>query len=324
MEWNLRRYMPSDRELWDEFVRHSRNATFLFERGYMDYHSDRFRDCSWMAFKGGRLMAMLPANIDSDNILHSHQGLTYGGWILPPAHLDGGDLLEIFSCAMEIWRAEGIRELDYKPLPWIYAGQPSEEDIYALFRLGGTVAEVNLSSAINLSCPGAYNKLRKRLLRKASALPTIIGEVADSAEFMQLVEECLRERHDTSPVHTSTEIELLRRRFPENIKLYGLRLADNPETLQAAVMIYDTGRVAHAQYISSTLLGRELNLLTPLFDYLIRDRYSERSYFDFGISNEDHGRYLNEGLLRQKFSYGATGVAYQRWQVKIEEVKIKV
>ena len=318
MEVNIRRYSRDDRELWDDFVRKSRNATFLFERGYMDYHSDRFADCSWMAYKGDKLVAMLPANVDSSGVLHSHQGLTYGGWLLPPSHLDGSDLLEIFQLAVEIWKAAGIVALDYKPLPWIYSAQPSQEDVYALFRMGATVSEINLSSAINLSYPIHYNKLRKRTLRKSSELRVIIDETDDSEKFMQMVKTCLQDRHDAQPVHTAREISVLKERFPENIRMFALRLEDRPEDgFQAGVMVYDAGRVAHAQYIASTPLGRELNLLTPLFDWLIRERYSDKAYFDFGISNEDHGRYLNSGLLRQKFSYGATGVAYQRWELKI-------
>lgn len=316
MDWNIRRYTETCKKEWNEFVRNARNSTFLFERGYMDYHSDRFEDCSWMAYKEEKLVALLPANIDSEGVLHSHQGLTYGGWILPPSHLDGSDLLEIFQAAVDIWRTYGIKTLDYKPLPWIYSGQPSQEDIYALFRLGGRVSEINLSSAINLSEPINYNKLRKRSLKKALALSYSVREMSDSREFMTLVSECLSERHDTLPVHTAEEMELLSGRFPANIIMFGLYLegSDSPE---AVVMIYDTQRVAHAQYIASTPLGRELNLLTPLFDYLIRERYSDKAYFDFGISNEDSGRYLNAGLLRQKFSYGATGVACQRWELEI-------
>ena len=30
---------------WNEFVKNSKNGTFLFDRNYMDYHSERFTDC---------------------------------------------------------------------------------------------------------------------------------------------------------------------------------------------------------------------------------------------------------------------------------------
>ncbi len=304
------RYSPSMQREWNEFVDRSRNGTFLFNRGYMDYHADRFADCSWLAMKGNRIMAMLPANLTADGVLHSHGGLTYGGWILPPAHLDGADLLDIFAEACGVWRVEGISALDYKPMPYIYCSRPSQEDEYALFRLGATLTECNLSATIDLMQPVAFNQMQRRHLAKAARLPLEVREMMNIEAFMTILADCLRERHDTSPVHTVEEMRLLAARFPENIRFFATFLDGEPH---AAVCVYDTGEVAHAQYIATTPRGRELNLLTPLFHKLITETYKTRRYFDFGISNEDHGRYLNEGLLRQKCSYGATGTTYPRY-----------
>ena len=59
----IERYTPSHRAEWDDLVGRSRNGTLLHERGYMDYHSDRFDDCSLLARDdAGRLLAALPAN----------------------------------------------------------------------------------------------------------------------------------------------------------------------------------------------------------------------------------------------------------------------
>ena len=46
---SIEHYTTGHKAEWDDFVARSRNGTFLLQRGYMDYHSDRFRDCSWMA-----------------------------------------------------------------------------------------------------------------------------------------------------------------------------------------------------------------------------------------------------------------------------------
>lgn len=304
------RYTPQMRREWNEFVTRSRNATFLFDRDYMDYHADRFDDCSWLAMKGSRVMALLPANLTADSVLHSHGGLTYGGWILPQSHIDGAGLLDLFSEACRVWRAEGIGALDYKPMPYIYCSHPSQEDEYVLFRLGATLTECNLSSTINLEQPIAFNQMQRRHLSKAMRLPLEVREMSDIETFMSILADCLRERHGTSPVHTAEEMRLLASRFPENIRFFSTCLDGEPH---AAVCVYDTGIVAHAQYIATTARGRELNLLTPLFYHLITEEYKDCSFFDFGISNENHGRYLNEGLLRQKCSYGATGTVYKRY-----------
>lgn len=313
--FEIRKYDPSFEKPWNEFVSTARNATFLFDRGYMDYHSDRFKDCSWIAFKDNRLTALLPGNITSEGTLQSHGGLTYGGWVLPCAHLDGNDLLKIFTTACQIWKAEGIKSLDYKTLPYFYSSQPSQEDEYVLFRLGARLTECNISATINLNNPGKFNKLQRRHLSKAFQLPINILETNDVTGFMTMLEDCLRERHHTSPVHTIEEMNLLSERFPRNIRFHVVTLDGE---MHAGVCIYDTGRVAHAQYIATTEKGRSLNLLSPLFDKLINEIYADRAFFDFGISTEEHGRYLNEGLLRQKYSYGATGTVHKRFTLTLD------
>ena len=314
MTFEIKRYTPKNRGEWDAFVNNSRNATFLHFRNYMEYHSDRFRDASCMAYKNGRLIALLPANITSDGVIHSHQGLTYGGWLLPPAHLDGSDLSEIFGAALDCWRKEGFTALDYKAIPTIYHRQPSQEDIYILSRLGATLYDAKLSMSIPLDQPVRYNQLRRRSLTKTASLPFTIEELGSITPFMNLLCDCLHERYGTQPVHSEEELTLLRDRFPENIRIFILSLDGHVE---AGVCIYDTGIVAHAQYIASTPRGRELNLLTPLFHKLITDTFSSRRYFDFGTSNQQEGPHLNAGLLRQKASFGATGVVHLTYHLKI-------
>lgn len=76
--WEIKRYSDDCKEEWDGFVRESRNGTFLFMRGYMDYHADRFADFSLMAYRDGRLHALLPAHCTATEFC-SHRGLTYGG-----------------------------------------------------------------------------------------------------------------------------------------------------------------------------------------------------------------------------------------------------
>lgn len=324
--YRIRRYTPADKGSWDNFLDRSRNATFIFRRGYMDYHSDRFEDFSLMAFRGDRLCALLPADVTPDGVLHSHRGLTYGGWILPDSHLDGSGVLGIFEAAAGFCVREGIGALDYKALPFIYASSPSQEDIYALFRLGATITETDLSSALNLLSPPGFNTLQRRLLRKATSLsPVVVSSPPEGewnvAPFWSMLSSCLEERHGANPVHSLAELQMLRDRFPSNIRIW-MVLSPLSGLPAAGVCLYVSRRVVHCQYICTTPEGRDLNLLPYLFDLLINREYSfvanplqSQRWFDFGTSNEDSGRMLNEGLLRQKFSFGATGVAHIRFNV---------
>lgn len=80
--FEIRKYNDADKEVWNAYVEHARNATFLLNRSYMDYHSDRFHDHSLMIFHNNKLYALLPANEDGD-VFYSHQGLTMPDCSLP-------------------------------------------------------------------------------------------------------------------------------------------------------------------------------------------------------------------------------------------------
>ena len=78
----VRKYQSTDYLTWNEFVANAKNATFLFHRDFMEYHSDRFQDFSLLIFdENQNLKAILPANRVND-IVFSHHGLTYGGLVL--------------------------------------------------------------------------------------------------------------------------------------------------------------------------------------------------------------------------------------------------
>ena len=49
--FDIVRYTADKEAEWNAFVAQSKNGTFLFDRGYMDYHSDRFTDHSLMFFE---------------------------------------------------------------------------------------------------------------------------------------------------------------------------------------------------------------------------------------------------------------------------------
>src|SRR2546428_225418 len=117
---------------WDTFVAHSKNGAFLFFRDYMEYHANRFTDHSLVARNGGKIVAILPANIVEDTLV-SHGGLTFGG-VVSDRSMDAPLMLEFFDALTGHLAEQGISKLRYKRIPQIYHSVPSDEDLYALFR----------------------------------------------------------------------------------------------------------------------------------------------------------------------------------------------
>ena len=306
----IRRYRREDKELWNSFVSKARNATFLFDRNYMDYHADRFDDNSFMFYHKGKLKAVLPANVAGDT-LYSHQGLTYGGLLLDKkATVE--DVLECFDSLNSWLRENGISKVVYKALPWIYQQYPSEEDLYALtWKCKAQLISRDIASTIVIDNKLKFAESRKSGIRKALSLNIEVGESNDVDGFWHVLEVNLGNRYNVKPVHTASEMKLLMSRFPNNIRLYVAKM--NGEIV-GGTLIYVTPQVVHTQYISASVEGKKHGALDLLFDYIINKVYANCRYFDFGKSTEQGGAYLNEPLIFQKEGFGGRGVCYDWYQ----------
>ncbi len=310
-------YTSQKRPQWDAFVDSSRNGTFLFRRGYMDYHADRFTDASLMAYDTrGHLVAILPASSHGSEI-RSHGGLTYGSWLLAPSGLDAVSMLSLWNDMTDRLRRDGATALVYKPVPHIYHKAPAEEDLYALFRSGAVLTGRMVSSALRLDNPHAMGHSAADNVRRARRAGLVCGRSGRWAEFWELLSTVLRERFDASPVHTIAEIDQLRISFPDRIRLYTVESSEH--NLLGGTVIYDTGRVVHTQYIASSYDGRRLGALAWLFSHIIAEERARGTaeFIDFGTSCGHDPHTINEGLIAQKSSYGARAIAYDTYTLEI-------
>ena len=304
--FEIRRYSPELVDDWNGFVASSKNGTFLFDRRYMDYHADRFIDHSLMIYRRGRLYALLPGNVNGDTF-YSHQGLTYGG-LLMNDKTTAADVVEIFRMINAYLRAEGLKTVVYKPVPWIYHQQPSEEDLYAIIQVCDVRITRGLSSAITREHLNEWYRIRQNGVQKAKKAGVRIEQTEDYHSFWHILSNNLRERYGLNPVHTVEEIELLHQRLPENIRLFVAK--EGLQTIGGCVL-YVTSRVVHSQYIAASPRGRELHALDLLFEEVIAQSLKNHAYFDFGISTEKQGTYLNQQLIYQKEGFGGRGICYE-------------
>lgn len=304
------RYIPELKGIWNQFVFNSKNGTFLFLRDYMDYHADRFEDNSLLIYRKGKLYSLLPAN-RIDNVLYSHQGLTYGGLIMN-AKVTVDDMVLMVKILNDYLREQGFVKVIYKPLPFIYHTIPAQEDLYALFRnCDARIIGRNISSTIIQANKIKFIESRKSGIRKAQSNQIEIRFSPDLEAFWNILDANLKNKYGVAPVHTLSEMQLLQSRFPQNIKLY---LAYKGGIALGGTLLYLTRQVVHTQYISASIEGKELGVLDLLFDYLINQEYIHVPYFDFGQSTEQMGNYLNEALIFQKEGFGGRGVCYDIYE----------
>jgi len=297
------------RPVWDATVRRARARHFLFERDYMDYHSDRHADGSLLVLYDGRPLGALPASRTGDEVI-SHGGLTFGG-LLSSSSLTTKRAINALEAILAALSLDGVQRLVYKPMPHHYHVVPAEEDLYALQALGARLVQRDVSAAIPPSDPPPYSSERRRAVRRGHDAGLEIGESDRIEEFMMLVAEVLDKRHGLTPVHTPAEMRLLFDRFRGQIRLF---VANSDEEVVAGTLVYETPMVAHAQYIANGPRGRELCAGDALIDHLLRGVYREK-WFDFGISNDARG--LNPGLMRNKEGFGARAVVHDRYALEL-------
>jgi hypothetical protein len=316
---SVHRYHPRLKHHWDAFVQGACNSTFLFQRDYMDYHRDRFADHSMMVYRGEDLVAVLPANIRPDGTLVTHEGLTYGGLVIPRSSRLADTVCAFHALLLEL-QDQRISTLRYKRMPAFYSGRPDDDLAYCLFLVEARLYRRDCSLVISLSNRLPPQKRRTRQARKAIRAGLSISQDYSFLSFWeQVLTPRLNVRYGVPPVHTAAEIALLARRFPENIKQFSVY--DQGEIV-AGMTIYETPTVAHAQYIASTDKGRRLGALDLLVNWLINQHYHKKQFFDFGGSNEQEGRVLNHGLLEWKEGFGARACALDFYEIDTANYKL--
>jgi hypothetical protein len=304
-------YRPDLAQAWNALNRGARNGHFMFDRGFMDYHADRFVDASLLVLKAGVPVALIPASRSDDEVC-SHGGLTFGGLVTD--HASTADVMAMLDLCADHWARSGARALVYKALPWIYARAPAQEDLYWLFRREAALFRRDVSTAIDYRAPGPVSSRRARGARKAASAGLSFGRSNDWSGFWALLTKTLESRHGVAPVHTADEIQSLATTFPEEITLH---VAERTGEMLAGVVMFRSAHVAHAQYIAVGEAGRAVGALDGLFDQLIGAHSVSCRYFDFGISNTDQGRVLNEGLAQQKEEFGGSAVVHDFYRVAL-------
>lgn len=311
--FEIKGYAPTDKERWNSYVMEAKNATFLLDRAYMDYHQDRFADASLLFYKEGRLYALLPAHIANDT-LYTHLGLTYGGLIMDD-RVTASDTLCLFEELNTYLRTQHIKRVVYRPTPSIYHLTPAEEDLYALFKVcNAQLVARSISSVIGLTHPLKWSENRIRGVKRCLKNGIEIKQSTDFAAFWQVLGDNLMNKYGAKPVHSLQEIELLHQRFPHDIQLY---VAYKDNMVLGGTVLYLTPNVVHTQYISASPEGKQLRVIDGLFHFLLHQSWDEQQYFDFGTSTLQDGHLLNASLIHQKEGFGGRAICYDTYQWEV-------
>ena len=315
MELNVQLFNEKDAAEWDIFCEHALQATLLHTRKFLSYHQNRFIDRSLIISQGGKWLGILPAALnprDSSEIV-SHPGITYGGF-LHQGGLRGEMMIEALRLVQDFYSKLGCQSLIYKATPSFYHRSPAQDDVYALFRLGASKIRCDLSSTINLDNRLPLIKGRRWGIKKAQKSGVVIVEGKPYLkDFWKILSDNLSEKHEASPVHSLSDIEILVERFPKEILcICSVYMGD----VVAGAVLFITPQALHTQYIASNNQGREVSAVDAVIEHCISLGIDDKKkWFDFGINNENNGLILNEGLYNYKNGFGGGGYTHDFYKL---------
>lgn len=307
------RFDASKHGFWDEFVRNANNGTIFHERHFLNYHpAGRFRDHSLVLMDDKQPAGLFPAvedYRDGLNILYSHRGSSYGG-IVQPLNQGVEKNFRMLRALDRYAKEQGFDRIIMTLPPDIYNQQLNNYLEFACFRHGYRYLKREISSVLALEDSieaniAKFKSSNRTAFRRGEKMGVSVRISEDLPAFYSILKSNLKIRHGVSPTHSLEELQELRRRYPERIRLYGAYLK---ERMIAGIVMFDANsRVTLAFYISHNENFQEYRGVNVLFKEVIADSILRGfRYLDYGIFTVNMEP--NFGLARFKESFGAGGV----------------
>ena len=289
-------YSQDYKDEWDKFVKTADNYSFLFLRDYIEYHSDRFKDYSLILTEKKKIKALLPGNICNDDFI-SHQGLTYGGIILPKNTSFEKHLLYL-NTFIDYLKHKNIKRLILKSQNYFYS--LTQQNAFEYILGSNTLIDKQYDLGTHIKC--STHQFPKKCVRKGKLALYEIQNASDASLFWPLLEESLASLYESKPVHTLEELEKLRHYFPENIKIIHLMNIETGE-IDAGAVLFAINEVVKVQYLAVNENGRKNRASDVLYYNLITLLKEKYQYIDFG-TNMKSDNSINSSLLSTKEKFG--------------------
>ena len=308
-------YCEKDKEKWDDFViNQSMNGLFLQTRKFIEYHQQgKYKDCSICIKNGNALVGVVLGCEIIENgkkIFFSHKGTTYGGFCLSYNVYNTTQIERILEEFHDFLKKENFQQIVLKIVPPLYQKKNSDLIDYFLYKNNySCYSELNFYLDLNnyrKNIVSQYSKGKRRDYRYS---------LENNLVFCQLEKERIKEFYrvlqlnqkklNIKPVHTLDELmDLKYNRFEKNIYFYGVMYED--ELIAGSMVFVFDDRVFHTQYLASNPKFLYMFPMEFLITNLIQKAIERKiRFFSFGISTEQRGKYLNNGLSRFKEGFGA-------------------
>ncbi len=309
---------------FDAFVTSARNGTVFHTRQFLSYHpDDRFTDASLLFLEGDRIVAVLPAALKAENgkkMLVSHPGASYGGLVLDTS-VSVVDTGAIVQSLIEHAKAEGYAGISLLRLaPSSLQTSFSEDQHYWLHRYGFSVTRVEMDGTVDLSGLAEETILEslagkcRNMVRQAERAKIEVRLSNDFDAFWPLLTSVLAERHGAKPTHTLAEINALHTLLPKGFRC--LTAYREGTVVGGIVLVTVHERALYTLYMAQEYAEQKYHPMHLLLVEAMRLCVREgRDILHLGVSTEDGGAKVNEGLFFFKESFGCKPVRRESFEL---------
>ncbi len=320
MSFTLSPHTAADDAKWDAFVMQSRNGTFFHTRKFLAYHPEgRFQDASLWVMDGQSPVAVLPAAIKDDKLV-AHPGASYGGLVLANdvSVKDCGDILAIITEHAKSKKLKGLSFVRLTPQS-IRQGYSDDQE-YWMYQRGWQCTRFEMDGAIDVSMltdellMGSLTGKCRNMVRQAERAGISVKVTDDFAGFWKILEATLTGRHGTKPTHTVEEIQKLKSLNPEHVRLFGA--FKDGKLCGGIVVITINAAALYTLYMAQDYAEQKAHPMHMILVEVLRTAIKEkRRALHLGVSTEDGGKVINEGLFFFKESFGCRPVRRESWEL---------
>jgi hypothetical protein len=319
MNLTVHPYRPDDAAAWDAFVHNARNGTVFHTRQFLAYHpADRFTDASLILKDGDAIVGVLSAAV-KDGMLVAHPGASYGGLVIgaDASVTDTGAMLDaVIAHAKE----QGHRGLSMLRLPPASLQKKySEDQQYWLYQKGFSMTRCEMDGAIDLvgltpeTILASLTGKCRNMIKQAERAEIEIRLSNDFAEYWPLLEGVLEGRHGAKPTHTVAEMQKLHELLPEGFRL--LAAYKDGAMVGGIVLVTIHDQALYTLYMAQEYASQQYHPMHLLVLEAIKLALKEnRRVLHLGVSTEDGGKAVNEGLFFFKESFGCKPVRRESWE----------
>lgn len=309
-------FTDKDSKQWETFVASANNGTIFHSLKFLSYHpKGRFKNHHLIIKDRERTIALFPAVIQDKTVI-SHQGASYGGFVLQ----DGVGIHTIYLAVENL--VAYLKNHHYKKViltqtPLIYYKSPHQYLDFALVKKGFTYLKREVTAVIPLDAADpllTFHADARRSTKKALREGVRVSISDDLTTFYKILKRNLSMRHNVSPTHTLRELKKLKSIYPEDIILFA---AFRKNRMLGGIVIFVANpRVLLAFYISHDNKYQAYRPVNLLFYEVLKWGHTRGfKYLDLGTFTLNMEP--NWGLGRFKENHNARGFLRDTYELKL-------